>query len=90
MFLYGFDAAKKEQEMDGGFMMAGNVVSKYKGGVFIIKCHYCKALYTTSEPLRYGMYFENCPICDASHNDMKNTIPLWKYNLIKTWRKIIG
>lgn len=58
----------------------------------IVRCWKCKTLYVP-EKMQYqgSSFFEDCPLCHSSGNDWSNTIPLWKYNLIKLFRvKIKG
>ena len=50
----------------------------------IVLCYKCKTMYVPEK--RNGSYYEECPMCGCSLNDIRNTIPLWKYNLIKFFR----
>lgn len=59
----------------------------------IVKCNGCKTMYVPdrSKDRRWrpdGSFasFEKCPICGEDNNRYKDTIPLWKYNLIKLFR----
>ena len=61
----------------------------------IVKCESCKTLYVPdrSKDRRWNgggfANFEKCPVCGSDHNEYKNTIPLWKYNLIRFFRRTI-
>ena len=50
----------------------------------IVRCRRCKTLYVPEK--MKSAFFEECPVCHAADNDWENTIPLWKYNLIKLFR----
>ena len=53
----------------------------------IVRCCRCKTLYVPEKMAFEGSsFFEECPVCHASCNDWGDTIPLWKYNLIKLFR----
>lgn len=58
----------------------------------IVKCSNCKALYVPDldKSKRWHDHsfgaFEQCPVCGYEDNRKNNTIPLWKYNLIKLFR----
>lgn len=59
----------------------------------IVKCGNCKALYVPDRskdrtwcPDHSFASFEKCPICGYKDNRYNNTIPLWRYNLIKFFR----
>lgn len=57
-------------------------------GETIVRCWNCGTLYVPEARLFEGSsFFEKCPCCGYSANNWKNTIPLWKYNLIKLFRK---
>lgn len=59
----------------------------------IVKCARCSALYVPDRTKdkwwsadQSFESFESCPLCGYSCNTFCNTIPLWKYNLIKFFR----
>lgn len=57
----------------------------------IVRCRCCKALYVPDLNMSYVFHgafrhFEKCPVCNFEKNDEEDTIPLWKYNLIKLVR----
>ena len=52
-------------------------------GSCIIKCENCHGLYM---PSRLDKYAEPCPFCGCKYNTIENTIPVWRYNLIKFFR----
>lgn len=56
-----------------------------KDGI-IIQCERCKTLYVP-DVITDSVFFEKCPICNCPSNSMTDTIPLWKYNLIKLFRE---
>ena len=65
--------------------MAKYVVPSKKD--IIVRCHMCKTLYVPEKMSSPGsVFFEECPVCHAVYNDWTDTIPLWKYNLIKLFR----
>lgn len=53
-------------------------------GSCMIKCKDCGGLYMP-ETLS-STYAESCPFCNCKYNTIEDTIPLWKYNLIKLFR----
>lgn len=57
-------------------------------GSCMIKCKGCKGLYMPESTNTWAgdTYFEKCPFCGCTSNTYKNTIPIWKYNLIKFFR----
>ena len=52
----------------------------------IVLCYRCRTMYVPDEQKSGSWFYENCPICDYGSNDKSDTIPLWKYNLIKFFR----
>lgn len=63
--------------------------------VAIVKCRRCKALYVPDreKDRRWSVdggfaSFEKCPICRCDDNNYCDTIPLWRYNLIRVFRKV--
>lgn len=59
----------------------------------IVKCRECKALYVSDRGKdrrcssdRSFASFEKCPVCGFDDNRYRDTIPLWKYNLIRFFR----
>lgn len=73
--------------------MAQYVVPPRKKKFILVKCHKCKALYAPDPDVHpYGEknYYEKCPICGTCTNDRHNTIPLWRYNLIRYWRGLFN
>ena len=59
----------------------------------IVRCKACKALYVPDRTRdrhwavdRGFASFEKCPVCGYEDNRYGNTIPLWRYNLIKLMR----
>lgn len=58
----------------------------------IVKCLNCKTLYVPDMTKNIFWFnkefksFEKCPICGYEGNSYRQTIPLWKYNLIKLFR----
>ena len=58
----------------------------------IVKCRDCKTLYVPNRSKdrhwvgRGFSSFEKCPTCGYEDNNYRNTIPLWKYNIIKWFR----
>ena len=66
--------------------MATNLVPPK--GSCIVRCRQCRGMYVpeTTKTNSGEVYFERCPFCGYSSNNYKNTIPLWKYNLIKFFR----
>ena len=59
----------------------------------IVKCSSCKTLYVPDRQKDRHWHhdgtfasFEKCPVCGNDENKFRNTIPLWRYNLIKLFR----
>ena len=56
----------------------------------IIKCRKCRTMYVPDcgHPKQGTVYseWEECPYCGYYGNRKKDTIPLWKYNIIKWFR----
>ena len=66
--------------------MISNIITPKKKRL-IVKCRSCKTLYVVDpESLEKQKYVEPCPVCDSMENRMSDTIPLWKFNLIKLYR----
>ena len=65
------------------------VPPRKKNSTTIVKCYYCGTMYVP-EKREYNGYYEKCPTCHSSTNSNTNTIPLWKYNLIKYWRGLFS
>lgn len=61
--------------------------------IAIVKCRECGALYVPDRKNdvhnHYGGFnhFEMCPVCNSNRNNYSDTIPLWKYNLIRWFRR---
>lgn len=59
---------------------------------FIVKCYQCGTLYVPDmEKNDIDSFcgfegFEPCPTCGRKRNGFGDTIPLWRYNLIKLFR----
>lgn len=59
----------------------------------IVKCSNCQALYVPELDKSKRLFdksfgaFEQCPVCGYEDNRKNDTIPLWKYNLIKFFRE---
>lgn len=62
------------------------IPSIHKGEVVLVKCFRCGALYMP-EKKEWDGYWEKCPECNYGMNGTESQIRLWKYNLIKEWRK---
>lgn len=72
--------------------MAEHIVKPIGRETIIIKCKQCKTMYVpdkNAEESRFYM-FEKCPVCKEKNNDWSQVIPLWKYNLIKSFRGMFG
>jgi len=52
----------------------------------IVKCRKCGTLYVPDSTHASWHTFEDCPHCGYYGNKKKDTIPLWKYNIIKWFR----
>ena len=58
----------------------------------IVKCRDCKTLYVPNRSKDRHMVgrgfasFEKCPTCGYEDNNYRDTIPLWKYNIVKWFR----
>ena len=59
----------------------------------IAKCYRCGTMYVPDrEKSEFDKYFkdfegfEPCPVCGRKRNGFGDTIPLWRYNLIKFFR----
>ena len=59
----------------------------------IVKCMQCKTLYVPDREKdrrwsssRSFASFEKCPVCGFEDNMYSDTIPLWKYNLLRFFR----
>lgn len=50
-----------------------------------IMCKKCKTMYIP-EKIKENGYYENCPTCKFCFNGIPQTIPVWKYNLIR-WKR---
>ena len=83
------------QKTNGSVQMGENVMAKcvIPPKTIIVKCRECRTLYVperekdvVSEYWKEFEGFEPCPICGQKRNGYSNTIPLWKYNLIKLFR----
>ena len=55
-------------------------------GSSMVKCNRCGGLYLPDIFKTRNGYFEPCPFCNDMFNTYKNTIPIWRYNLIKFFR----
>ena len=67
--------------------MAEHVVKPLGKETILLKCNQCKTLYEPDSNFNSNFYtFEPCPVCKYPHNQWKDVIPLWKYNLIKFFR----
>ena len=64
--------------------------------VAIVKCKGCKTLYVPDrEKDRHWVSrgfasFEKCPVCGYDNNDYSDTIPLWRYKLIRFFRGVFN
>ena len=66
------------------------VPSRRKERPVLILCYGCKTLYSPDKKDAFSGFYEKCPVCGYSTNNNYNTIPLWRYNLIKYWRGLIN
>lgn len=57
-------------------------------GSCIVRCKHCGGLYMPTSKTKYHsvICFEECPFCGEVSNTIVNTIPVWKYNLLKFFR----
>ena len=68
--------------------MAEHIVKPIGWETILLKCSRCKTLYEPDPEFESRFYtFEECPVCKYEHNDWSNVIPLWKYNLIRYFRR---
>ncbi len=51
----------------------------------IVLCKICRTMYVPEK--MDEQFFEDCPVCGFGMNKKNNTIPIWRYNLIKFWRE---
>ena len=54
-------------------------------GSCIVECKNCCGVYLPSKLPEYGK-FEACPFCGCKYNSLEDTIPVWRYNIIKWFR----